>query len=190
MILPEAWMVLLRHVWALHGSALHGGVGCLDVATAPWMGGKKEVLAPLSANPAVGPAEQGRTSECIPELSNMNVGMHSRMNIMTLGMYSQIERHGDRQTTGDWQIEEILRLGRHISSNCQSPMLCLSRVLLPEDSRLLGACSGMSSDCFEIVETSCQIWGVGLRNSRCLAQGVGRWAEYVSLESPLAGLIV
>ena len=59
--------------------------------------------------------EQGRTSECIPRLSK-NLGMHSR-----------IERHGDRQTTGDWQFEEIWRLGRPITSNCQSPMLCLSQ---------------------------------------------------------------
>ena len=31
----------------------------------------------------------------------------------------------DRQTTGDWQFEEIWCLGRQISSNCQSSMLCL-----------------------------------------------------------------
>ena len=30
---------------------------------------------------------------------------------MNLGMCSQIERHGDRQTTGDWQFEESWRFG-------------------------------------------------------------------------------
>ena len=29
----------------------------------------------------------------------------------TLGVYSRIERHGDRQTTGDWQFEVIVALG-------------------------------------------------------------------------------
>ena len=27
-------------------------------------------------------------------------------------MYSRIRHHGDRQTTGDWQFEEVFRLGR------------------------------------------------------------------------------
>ena len=45
----------------------------------------------------------------------------------TMGLYSRIEHHGDRQTTGDWQFEVILRLGRKITSNCEWPMLCLSQ---------------------------------------------------------------
>ena len=78
-----------------------------------WWG--KEGVGPHRREPRMCSDEQGRTSECIPGLSNMN-----------LGMYSQIERHGDRWTTGDWQIEENWHLGRQISSNCKSPMLCLS----------------------------------------------------------------
>ena len=42
-----------------------------------------------------------------------------------MGVYSRMEQYGDRQTTGDWQFEVILRLGRKIILNCQSPMLCL-----------------------------------------------------------------
>ena len=42
-----------------------------------------------------------------------------------------IGQHGDRQTTGDWQFEEEFRLVRTFSSNCQSPMLCLSRGIWP-----------------------------------------------------------
>ena len=92
--------------------------------TAKCRGVKGGFWAPLSANPACAPSSRGeprnvfpdcaRTSECIPGWSE------------NLGMYSRIERHGDRQTTGDWQLEVILRLGRKITSkNCQSPMLCL-----------------------------------------------------------------
>ena len=77
--------------------------------------------APLSANLAFAPLDWGRTSECIHGSSK------------NLGVYSRIERHGDRQTTGDWQFEEIWRLGRQISSNCQSPMLCLSRGVGPTE---------------------------------------------------------
>ena len=32
----------------------------------------------------------------------------------------------DRQSMGDWQFEEIWRPKRQISSNCQSPVVCLS----------------------------------------------------------------
>ena len=32
----------------------------------------------------------------------------------------------DRQSIGDWQFEEIWRPKRQISSNCQSPVVCLS----------------------------------------------------------------
>ena len=51
-------------------------------------------------------------------------------------MYSWIERQADRQTDRPLEIgniEVILRFGRKITSNCQSPMLCLSWGLAPTD---------------------------------------------------------
>ena len=49
--------------------------------------------------PRMCPLEQGRTSECTPGLSK------------NLGVYSRSERHGDGQTTGDWQFEEKIAWG-------------------------------------------------------------------------------
>ena len=71
------------------------------------MGGQREVGPPPTQTPHLAPLSR-------EEPRNTN-----------LGMYSWIEQHGDRQTTGDLQFEEIWRLGHQISSNCQSPMLSL-----------------------------------------------------------------
>ena len=81
-------------------------------------------------------------------------------------MYSRIERHGDRQTTGDMQFEKIWRLGRHISSNCQSPVLCLSRANPAfgpaERNRGAPSCSPRAPDCWEH-GPGC--WGLALKFS-------------------------
>ena len=51
---------------------------------------------PHQLKPCMCSDEQGRTSECFPGVSNMN-----------LGMYPWIEQHGDRQTdrrTDHWRL--------------------------------------------------------------------------------------
>ena len=139
----------------------------------PQRGDQRGGLGPTEREPRMCPLEQGRTSECIPGLSK------------NLGMYSRIERHGDRQTTGDWQFEEKMRLGRIFSSNCQSTMSCLSRGFwhlglqmsnvglrgskegsrgLPEGSAGSGGCSAGLGDCSEILEKLLRNSGPWIRN--------------------------